>query len=146
MDSVSTILTTLDAAITAAGQRFFEATASAVGPIYSSLLALLLVMVGLAGGTFLLWNRDRKAILRYVWCWGILLFAVVSCAWCWGVSREYPEMLRIWMGDVTNRTDGNWSRSPVWYYAECLAWSMLPWKIATGSRIWSAKKIGERSR
>ena len=35
MDSVSTILTTLDAAITAAGQRFFEATASAVGPIYS---------------------------------------------------------------------------------------------------------------
>jgi len=47
MDSVSTILTTLDAAITAAGQRFFEATASAVGPIYSSLLALLLVMVGI---------------------------------------------------------------------------------------------------
>ena len=47
MDSVSTILSTLDAAITSAGQRFFEATASAVGPIYTSLLTLLLVMVGI---------------------------------------------------------------------------------------------------
>ena len=42
MDSVSTILATLDAAITAAGRQFFEATASAIGPIYTSLLALLL--------------------------------------------------------------------------------------------------------
>jgi hypothetical protein len=47
MDSVSTILATLDAAITAAGRQFFEATASAIGPIYTSLLALLLVMVGI---------------------------------------------------------------------------------------------------
>lgn len=47
MDSVSTLLTTLDGAITTAGQRFFETTASAVGPFYTSLLALLLVMVGI---------------------------------------------------------------------------------------------------
>ena len=47
MDSVSTILTTLDAAITSAGRKYFEATAGAVGPIYTTLLALLLVMVGI---------------------------------------------------------------------------------------------------
>jgi type IV secretion system protein VirB6 len=47
MDSVSTILTTLDAAITSAGRQYFEATAGAVGPIYTTLLALLLVMVGI---------------------------------------------------------------------------------------------------
>ena len=46
MDSVSTILTTLDTAITSAGRQYFEATAGAVGPIYTTLLALLLVMVG----------------------------------------------------------------------------------------------------
>ena len=33
MDSVSTILTTLDTAITSAGRQYFEATAGAVGPI-----------------------------------------------------------------------------------------------------------------
>ena len=47
MDSVSAILTTLDAAITSAGRQYFEATAGAVGPIYTTLLALLLVMVGI---------------------------------------------------------------------------------------------------
>jgi type IV secretory pathway VirB6-like protein len=47
MDSVSTILTTLDTAITSAGRQYFEATAGAVGPIYTTLLALLLVMVGI---------------------------------------------------------------------------------------------------
>ena len=47
MDSVSTILATLDSAITAAGRQYFEATAGAVGPLYTSLLTLLLVMVGI---------------------------------------------------------------------------------------------------
>ncbi|NBZ89206.1 type IV secretion system protein [Stagnihabitans tardus] len=47
MESVSTILATLDGAITAAGRQYFEATARAVGPIYTSLLALLLVLVGI---------------------------------------------------------------------------------------------------
>src|SRR3990167_9418134 len=47
MDSVSAILTTLDAAITSAGRQYFEATAGGVGPIYTTLLALLLVMVGI---------------------------------------------------------------------------------------------------
>lgn len=46
MDSVSTILTTLDAAIASVGQQYFEATAGAIAPIYTSLLALLLVLVG----------------------------------------------------------------------------------------------------
>ncbi|MFN4155775.1 MAG: VirB4 family type IV secretion system protein [Paracoccaceae bacterium] len=41
------ILITLDAAITSAGRQYFEATAGAVGPIYTTLLALLLVMVGI---------------------------------------------------------------------------------------------------
>ncbi|MDR7127241.1 type IV secretion system protein [Pseudotabrizicola sp. 4114] len=47
MDSVSAILSTLDAAITSAGREFFEATAAAIGPIYTSFLSLLLVMVGI---------------------------------------------------------------------------------------------------
>jgi type IV secretion system protein VirB6 len=47
MDSVTTILSTLDSAISAVGQRYFEATANAVGPLYTTLLALLLVMVGI---------------------------------------------------------------------------------------------------
>ena len=47
MDSVSTILATLDSAITSAGRQYFEATAGAIGPLHTSLLTLLLVMVGI---------------------------------------------------------------------------------------------------
>lgn len=47
MDSVSTILSTLDAAIASAGRQFFEATAASIGPIYTSLLGLLLALVGI---------------------------------------------------------------------------------------------------
>jgi len=47
MDSVSTILSALDATINSVGQRYFEATANAIGPLYTALLTLLLVLVGL---------------------------------------------------------------------------------------------------
>jgi type IV secretory pathway VirB6-like protein len=47
MDSVSTILATMDTAITSAGRQYFEATAGAIAPIYTSLLSLLLVLVGI---------------------------------------------------------------------------------------------------
>lgn len=50
MDSVSTILSALDAVISSVGQRYFEATAQAIGPLYSLLLALLLVLVGINMG------------------------------------------------------------------------------------------------
>ncbi len=46
MDSVSTILATLDTAIISAGRQFFETTASAIAPICTILLSLLLVLVG----------------------------------------------------------------------------------------------------
>ena len=47
MDSVATILSALDEAITMAGERYFETTATAIAPIYTSLLGLLLVLVGI---------------------------------------------------------------------------------------------------
>ena len=47
MESVSSILSTLDAAILLAGQQFFETTARAIAPIYTSLLTLLLVLLGI---------------------------------------------------------------------------------------------------
>lgn len=47
MDSVSSILATLDASITAAGRKFFETTAAALAPIYTTMLALMLVLVGI---------------------------------------------------------------------------------------------------
>jgi type IV secretion system protein VirB6 len=47
MDSVSTILSALDATIHSVGQRYFEATANAIGPLYTALLTLLLVLVGI---------------------------------------------------------------------------------------------------
>ena len=47
MDSVSTILATLDSAITSAGRQYFEATAGAIGPLYTSQLTLLILLVAI---------------------------------------------------------------------------------------------------
>ena len=47
MDSVARLLGLLDGAIVSAGKQYFETTATAVGPIYSAFLSLLLVLVGI---------------------------------------------------------------------------------------------------
>ena len=47
MDSVSTILAKLDGAISTAGKQYFELTAVAVAPVFTTLLTLLLVLIGI---------------------------------------------------------------------------------------------------
>ena len=47
MDLVSHMLGMLDKAILNAGHTFFETTASAVAPLYTAFLSILLVLVGI---------------------------------------------------------------------------------------------------
>lgn len=87
------------------------------------------VMVGLSGGVWLLLSGEPKRILRYVWLWGWALFAIAASWWVVAVSIRYPEMLRIWTGDLQNRADGSLGRAPFWMYGETLLWTMMPWTI-----------------
>lgn len=86
-------------------------------------------MVGLSGGVWLLVSGNSRRILRYLWFWGAVVFAITSLWWVVAVSLEYPEMLEIWLGDVKNRTDGEYSKAPFWLYGQTLAWTLLPWSI-----------------
>ena len=78
MDSVSTILTTLDAAITSAGRQYFESTAAATAEIYTTLLALLLVMVVLGVLGYSAYAQRGAAVwVRIVGAIGTALFGFV---------------------------------------------------------------------
>ncbi|MDS9469669.1 type IV secretion system protein [Paracoccus sp. MBLB3053] len=47
MGLVTTIIETLDSSVKSTGERFFESTASAVGPLWTVLLTLLLLLIGM---------------------------------------------------------------------------------------------------
>ncbi|WP_134681470.1 type IV secretion system protein [Paracoccus ravus] len=47
MGTVADIIATLDASVLSTGERFFESTASAVGPLWTIFLTLLLLLIGM---------------------------------------------------------------------------------------------------
>lgn len=98
------------------------------------------VMVGLAGGSYLLLSGEPKRVLRYVWLWGTIVFGIAAAWWVVAVSVRHPEMLSIWSGDLKNRTEGTWSRTPFWMYGETLLWALLPWTPAAVAGLWVTYK------
>jgi 4-amino-4-deoxy-L-arabinose transferase-like glycosyltransferase len=99
------------------------ATNLAKGLIFGTLMA----GVPIAG--FLLWNRNLRALGRYVWLWGWLAFAAVALTWPLLVLRQYPEALRLWASDYVGRLNQGFIREPAWYYLETLPWVLLPWTV-----------------
>jgi hypothetical protein len=95
MDSVSTILTTLDAAILSAGQRFFESTAAAIGPLYTTFLALLLVMVGINMGLSVYRIAMRDAVQLSFRIVMVLMFGLT-----WGNFSPIYEGLSNGLSDL----------------------------------------------
>ena len=65
----------------------FAMTNLAKGLIFGTLM----VAIPIAG--YLAWNRDLRAIRRYVWLWGWLAFVLVAAAWPVAV---YPPIRTWW--------------------------------------------------
>jgi 4-amino-4-deoxy-L-arabinose transferase-like glycosyltransferase len=108
----------------------FGMTNLAKGLIFGTL------MVAVPIGCFLLWNLNLRAILRYVWLWGWLAFALVALAWPLAIYRHYPDVLELWASDYVGRLNQGFIREPVWYYAATLPWVMLPWTLPALIGLW----------
>ena len=89
------------------------------------LFAAAMVVISIGG--FLLWNADWQRMRRYMWLWGWLVFAASASIWLVLASIQYPDIMDVWFGDVTNRTDGSIGKDPIWYYWTALVWALLPW-------------------
>jgi 4-amino-4-deoxy-L-arabinose transferase-like glycosyltransferase len=97
--------------------------------------------VGAAIGAFLLLSRARRRILRYVWLWGWLLFAVATLAWPVAAYRAYPSVWDNWKYDYA----GPFGKEPFWYYAVTLLWTAAPWTPAALVGLWVTWKDARRA-
>jgi 4-amino-4-deoxy-L-arabinose transferase-like glycosyltransferase len=85
------------------------------------------IMAGVPIAGFLLWNRNLRAVGRYVWLWGWLAAAAVALPWPLLILRQYPEALQLWASDYLGRLNRGFVAEPAWYYAEMLPQVLLPW-------------------
>ncbi|MEW4566977.1 glycosyltransferase family 39 protein [Tautonia sp. JC769] len=54
-------------------------------------------------GVVLLWDRDRRALLRLCRPTGWCLAALIALAWPLAVAGRHPEAVSLWLGHVTDR-------------------------------------------
>jgi 4-amino-4-deoxy-L-arabinose transferase-like glycosyltransferase len=119
---------------------FFGLTNMAKGLIFGTLM----VAVPVTG--FLLFNADLKAIRRYVWFWGWLIFAVVALAWPATAYLQHPEIRELWEQHYLGRLNRGYIGEPAWYYLTALPYITLPWTIPAFFGLWMTKGPAWRSR
>jgi 4-amino-4-deoxy-L-arabinose transferase-like glycosyltransferase len=110
------------------------ATNLAKGVIFGTAMAAIPV----AG--YLLWNRSRAQIRRYVWFWGWLLATGVALAWPTAVVARYPEILQLWKEHYLGRLNQGYLREPWWYYAAYVPYVVLPWTVPALVGLWATRK------
>ena len=78
MGIVTDILASLDASVSDVGQRFFESTAAALGPVVTIMITLLIVLIGInmAIGAHNVSMRDAVQLI-----WRIVLVYVFALSW-----------------------------------------------------------------
>ncbi|WP_152052528.1 ArnT family glycosyltransferase [Tautonia marina] len=54
-------------------------------------------------GALVLWDRDRRTLLRFCWPTGWCLAALLALAWPLAIVGRYPEAVPLWLGHVTDR-------------------------------------------
>jgi 4-amino-4-deoxy-L-arabinose transferase-like glycosyltransferase len=106
----------------------------AKGLIFGTLMAAVPI------GGYLLWNFDWRAIRRYVWLWGGLVFLIVSLAWPAYVLYRFPEMIDFWRYHYGGRLNGGYLAEPFWYYAVALPVNLLPWTPVAAFGLWQTRR------
>jgi 4-amino-4-deoxy-L-arabinose transferase-like glycosyltransferase len=90
-----------------------------------------------------------RRLMRYVWVWGWLAFAVVHLAWPVAVILKCPGALDLWRFDVLGRITGEYAgrTEPPWYYLAELPGEMLPWTpLALIGAVLAARRARRRRR
>lgn len=95
MGTVTDILTTLDASVLSTGERFFESTAAAVGPLWTVLVTLLLLLIGMnmALGIYRMSARDTVQIATRI-------LLVYMFAFSWANFGSFYEALTSASGNL----------------------------------------------
>lgn len=93
------------------------------GPAFGTAMA----SIPIAG--YLLWNMNGRHIMRYIWLWGWLAFAV--CALWWPLLTEHlmPGSAEIWRFDLIGRLKEGLLGEPWYYYLEILPEVLAPWTV-----------------
>jgi 4-amino-4-deoxy-L-arabinose transferase-like glycosyltransferase len=94
------------------------------------------LMVAVPVGGYLLWNHNWRAIRRYLWLWGSLVFVAISLAWPAYILLRYPEMIDFWKENYLGRLNGGMIGEPFWYYAIALPGNLLPWTPLALLGLW----------
>jgi 4-amino-4-deoxy-L-arabinose transferase-like glycosyltransferase len=110
------------------------ATNLAKGVIFGTAMAAIPV----AG--YLLWNRSRPQLQRYVWFWGLLLAAAVALAWPAAVIGRHPDILQLWKEHYFGRLNHGYLREPWWYYAVHVPFVILPWTVPALIGLWLTRR------
>jgi len=110
------------------------ATNLAKGMIFGTAMAAIPI-VG-----YLLWNRSRQEIARYLWFWGFLIALAVALAWPLAVVGRHPDILQLWKEHYFGRLNRGYLREPWWYYAVHVPYVILPWTIPALLGLWITGK------
>lgn len=102
---------------------FLGLTNMAKGLVFGTVMAL----IPIAG--YLLSNLDFKRIMRYVWLWGWLVFAVVALWWPILAEHLVPGSREIWEYDLFNRLHKGYLAEDWYYYLEKLPGIIAPWTL-----------------
>jgi 4-amino-4-deoxy-L-arabinose transferase-like glycosyltransferase len=99
---------------------------------------------------YFVWNMDFRAVRRYAWLWGWLVFVAAGAAWPAMAYLRQPDVVDFWRNDYLGRvsqsymqgdmgTDSQakagpaeppiWLREPWWYYFANLPLNLVPWTI-----------------
>lgn len=105
-------------------------TNMAKGLLFGTLMAALPI------AAFLLWNRELRAIRRYIWLWGWLVFAVLWLAWPLTVLQRFPDIVDLWHSDYVGRLNGGHIAAPRHYYLVVLPQVLLPWTVPALVGLW----------
>jgi 4-amino-4-deoxy-L-arabinose transferase-like glycosyltransferase len=97
-------------------------------------------MAGIPIAGYLLWNRSRPQIRRYVWFWGFLIAAAVALAWPAAVIGRHPDILQLWKEHYFGRLNQGYLREPWWYYAAYVPYVILPWTIPALVGLWMTRR------
>ena len=115
--------------------------------VKSPLLGAIAVVGPVAA--FVLLGRAWGPLRRYLWLWGLLLFALLLFCWTEAAAHVYPDVVRNWEYDYRNTKNFD---EPFWYYplvvlpGLCQPWILaaIPGFLVTRRAAWRRRGSAER--
>jgi 4-amino-4-deoxy-L-arabinose transferase-like glycosyltransferase len=108
----------------------------------------MIVLIPVACFVILAWDGAR--VRRYLWVWGLLMFALIGLWWPVVVALQVPGALELWTYDLFGRLSGGYAlmNKPFWYYGVALLQVTAPWVFVipvAGAITWRSALFNRNS-